>query len=195
MISVPARALVNARTLGPFYANEVRSALSSSQLLSLQLALSFANQARPSDEIDPTKGRFLPFVKTLPRSFDTVPLIWELSSLDAPELEQRYDARLDERPTSLLSPGLARKLMALLPPKAKDCAFDVESRFRKDWLRVKQVLVSMRAGALRGCLTDRRAQTGRTDVPLTDFSNFCIAWLNGQGPLCLLCSRADACRQ
>ncbi|GAA5957692.1 hypothetical protein JCM21900_002007 [Sporobolomyces salmonicolor] len=181
LISIPNAALLNLSTLRPLYRSPFH-ALTATQLLSLHLALQFrrhlfspsstssSTAAEPST-ITP-RDKFWPFLATLPRVFETVPLSWSIESRSTDKLRADFD--VDAADISLLqrekdiTPGTRRKrqkqarLLELLPPGVRRRADDVERRFKEDWTTVQKLWAN------------KNAVEGET----LGFLDFLLGWLN-----------------
>ena len=117
LFTVPAKAMINVKTLSSLYPAVVRKTLTATQLISLHLHLHIPS--RDGDSSDPAFG---PYISTIPRTFDSHPLSWIL------------DHRSDSYEGTLLR---------LLPPLIHSSLKKVESRLMEDWRAVSHVLVSI----------------------------------------------------
>ncbi|GAA5904742.1 hypothetical protein JCM5296_000751 [Sporobolomyces johnsonii] len=178
LISIPNAALLNLSTLRPLYPPPFHS-LTATQLLSLHLALQFrrhlfspsSTAAEPPTTTAP-RDKFWPFLATLPRAFETVPLTWSIESRSTDKLRADFD--VDAADASLLqrekdiTPGIRRKrqkqarLLELLPPGVRRRAADVERRFKEDWTVVQKLWAN------------KNAVEGETLA----FLDFLLGWLN-----------------
>ncbi|GAA6047590.1 hypothetical protein JCM3770_001579 [Rhodotorula araucariae] len=94
LISIPNAALLNLRTLRPFYPKAFHP-LTATQLLSLHLARQFRRNlhARPAPAGSGSRkddDRWWPFLATLPRAFATVPLWWAAHARGVEALAAAY---------------------------------------------------------------------------------------------------------
>ncbi|GAA6004778.1 hypothetical protein JCM10207_001011 [Rhodosporidiobolus poonsookiae] len=179
LISIPNAALLNLRTLKPLYPPAFHSKLNAVQWLSLHLALEFRRHLFSPTPPKPTKAStrdYWPFIATLPRSFETVPLTWAVNSLSLDTLRAEYaipngDVSLKDRAEREKQPGPSERekrrrkrfadLCGLLPPAVRRRQADVEKRFRKDWVAAKEVW----------------AKQDEVDGELA-FFDFLLGWLN-----------------
>lgn len=123
LFKVPAKAMMNIRTLVGLYP-KARPKLTATQIMSLHLLLH-----RPHSPSDLSKDNaFGPYISILPSDFDAHPLTWLIRPRD-PDAE-RED--LD----------MGHDLLEHTPRGVLNTLEGVAARFRRDWERVCQYLVS-----------------------------------------------------
>lgn len=142
LISVPNKALVNTSTLQALYPVRVTRGLTSTQMISLHLALQIRRQQFPSSQrTSTTRDRYWPFLATLPRNFPTVPLTWMVGVMNEETLRREYNLGAEEAALAILDPRELdkwRTLVQLMPRSVSVRAIDVERRFKSDWVVVKK---------------------------------------------------------
>lgn len=121
---IPDAALLHRNTLLPLYPPELFESLTAIQLLSLHLCL--YRHATLSDKSPQTSAEepetFIPYLKTLPQDFATLPLCREIA-------RDPIWQRIAEE--------------GLLPEGLKAKTEDVSRRFKKDWVATKAAWVSL----------------------------------------------------
>lgn len=127
ILSIPAAALLNARTLRNIYPTIPLEGycpaaggflMNATQLISLHLAVH-----RPKTES--TDPHFGPYINMCPSDFESHPLTWIVRE------------RMNR------SSPHERQLLTMLPPHVFDQLCGVSDRFRKDWMAALQCLVSV----------------------------------------------------
>lgn len=148
MIAIPPSALLNCDTLRPLYPAHFFTSLTSTQFISLHLALQYARHASGAASLKPSpRDRFWPFIESLPRKdgFNTVPLTWTIDSKPAEVLRSRFDVDieddvLDDSNSSVKIPrARCCSLLECLPSSVRTRNEDVERRFKTDWLKAKSI--------------------------------------------------------
>ncbi|GAA5830180.1 hypothetical protein JCM3766R1_002813 [Sporobolomyces carnicolor] len=176
LISIPNQALLNLYTLHPLYPPAFTDGrLNATQLISLHLAISFRQHLRSAPSSTPpstaSRDKYWPFLATLPRSFPSHPLTWQIKSQSNAQLTDTYS--LDEGDNPSLSPtdrdepgprerARYRKLLDSLGTGVRARVDEVEGRFRKDWQRVR----------------DFWRETKLEDEDEFGFFDFLLGWLN-----------------
>lgn len=117
LIQLPNSTLLHSVAIAPLYDIATVEKLSAIQLLCLHLSLHRYSEASQSADLED----FVPYIRTLPQDFSTVPL-WR-------EVVQ------DEGWTSLVNED------GLLPSGLRIAMEDVSKRFWKDWQRTSEVWV------------------------------------------------------
>ena len=114
LFTIPARALINSRTLSSFYpATKSGIVLTANQMITLHLLLH-----RPVGEHESLDPKFGPFISTMPREFDSHPLTWLIRSQ-----QDQSDA-------------FSHEIYALLPPSVDASVRQAVTRFWGDWKAV-----------------------------------------------------------
>lgn len=167
LFTIPAKAMINTRTLAPLYPAAVCKILTPTQLISLHLSI---HAPTPDGESsDPTFG---PYISTLPRNFDAHPVSW-LRGQDAAACKAA--------------------LLAMLPPTVCSSLEKAHTRLTEDWSAVSGCFVSVQV--LSATIAPKLLQTGnhapviarRHGLQVADFSptdpsamkKFTWAWLSG----------------
>ncbi|PWN52070.1 hypothetical protein IE53DRAFT_385542 [Violaceomyces palustris] len=150
LLSLPSDCLLNARTLGRFLhprliptkTSPSRSKpgsypLSSTQSLSLILCRWRSSwksrRGDLADSIDAKDGKsFDHFGQTLPESFPTVPLVWQVV-IEDDEVGEGGDGVSDDAPAMRLGKDFLRALLESLPRDEKKLLSEVKKRFDRDW--------------------------------------------------------------
>lgn len=149
LISIPPSALLNCNTLKPLYPLHFYTTLTSTQFVSLHLALQYTRHDRASTArpLPPSpRDRFWPFIETIPRTdgFETVPLSWSIRRKSNAQLKDQYDVPPDDlslvdRTVDSTLAQCQGDLLECLPASVRDRCADVERRFKSDWVKAKQV--------------------------------------------------------
>ncbi|KAI0699726.1 SET domain-containing protein [Cytidiella melzeri] len=152
LFTIPARAMINVKTLNSLYPAKTVAVLSPTQLVSLHMFLH-----RPygnGESCDPTFG---PYLSALPRDFSSHPLTWTLSN---PGQCPVYDALISSLPR-----GLGKALR------------DLRKRFSADWMAVSEHLGTSPATLMTASREDMRDRhVNYTDETLQN--DYLWAWLN-----------------
>ena len=120
LIQIPHAALLNRSTIGDLYTSELLEGLTATQLLSLHLCLYRHADPGPSENYDLENETFIPYIRSLPLEFDTVPLGREISEETAwMQIRKQY----------------------LLPEGLKGKTEDVRRRFDSDWKKTERLWV------------------------------------------------------
>lgn len=123
LFKVPAKAMINIHTLVGLYP-KARPKLTATQIMSLHLFLH-----RPGSSNCLSKDNiFGPYISILPSDFDAHPLAWLIRPRDP--LAKREDLEI------------GHDLLEHIPKGVLDSLEKVADRFREDWGRVSQYLVS-----------------------------------------------------
>ncbi|SCV69285.1 BQ2448_2305 [Microbotryum intermedium] len=171
IVSIPLRLLCNKLTLAPLYPAHIAQSLTSTQFISLHLAL----QAATTEESFPVPcGRtrltaprefFRPFEQSLPTRFDSLPLTWELMASSSSELRDRFEIDAADKTLHGPSQSMSADLLSCLPPSLLVRTDDVIKRFEVDWKRCKTVW-------------DGYLATNIDETDRLRFQAFHIAWCN-----------------
>ncbi|KAJ7109358.1 hypothetical protein C8R44DRAFT_802311 [Mycena epipterygia] len=167
-LTIPARALLNSRSLVPHYP----PGLNAVQLIALHLCL--YRPLHPSHSLDPLFG---PYISTLPREFDSHPLTSHVKAADARELPPSVDTALVRLHARYLHDwttvrGYVRENLRLLqkPFVRLDRADDtLQADFLWAWLNVNTRCIYHR---LKGT---RSHPDNLTLCPILDFANHAVA--------------------
>jgi hypothetical protein len=111
LVFIPKKALLNSLTIAPLYPKTLHQALNATQLISLHLAL-YRYASWKENAAEEAIETFIPYIRTLPLDFDTVPLQREVH-------QDKTWQHLQDR--KLLPYGLLEKTE------------DVSRRFHRDW--------------------------------------------------------------
>lgn len=131
LIQLPAQSLLNKSTLARYYPAVFPKQLSSTIFISMHIALQLQRDTgyrgdavnMSIDDVD----FFQPFIATLPKAFNTVPLTWSTHSLQV-KSSDRWERARAERAVSLLQS---------MPPSVKRYAGAVKLRFDQDWKTIE----------------------------------------------------------
>lgn len=147
LINIPAEALLNTGTLRPLYPDSFVQGLTSTQWISLHLALQQDLHKRQGVSSRTPRDKFQPFLASLPHEFGTIPFSWSVAQRTRAEIVKDFD--VDESDPSLdeveLGPAgreQARTLVGLRPHRLATLSSDVERRFGLDWKAACLVWVS-----------------------------------------------------
>lgn len=130
LISLPNSTLLNKSTILHLYDPSVVEKLSAIQLLCLHLAIHRFNNADRDDTVED----FLPYIRTLPQDFSSVPLWREVVK--------------DEAWLSIL------RQPDLIPAGLLSAIEDVSKRFWKDWKTTSDVAVSWESNVTKTVTVD-----------------------------------------
>ncbi|KAG1875332.1 hypothetical protein C8R48DRAFT_592360 [Suillus tomentosus] len=117
LFAVPPQALMNIRTLKSLHPTSGPTPLTATQMISLHLYIN-----RPHGSEDSPDPHYGPYISTLPREFDSHPLIWIVQSKRGME-----------------SGGVP--LLKHLPPSVHACLVKLHDRFCQDWDAIRAYLV------------------------------------------------------
>ncbi|KDE06525.1 hypothetical protein, variant [Microbotryum lychnidis-dioicae p1A1 Lamole] len=169
-VSIPSRLLCNKLSLAPLYSTHVARSLTSTQLISLHLALrSAATEESQLDANGRARGTtprdfFHPFTQSLPTRFDSLPLTWELAASSF-KLCDRFEIDASDKTPSGPSQNLSIDLLSCLAPSLSVRTDDVINRFEVDWKRCRAVW-------------DDHLGTHPEETDRLRFQAFHIAWCN-----------------